>query len=301
MSADTMPRTTDLPAVVPPRSRRSLGTRNDARRRGWNGVAVAAAFLLVFPIYWMVNTALSDNDDLFSRTPRFFPFPLTFDSFAGILADSGFWSALGMSAGVTVVVVVVAVLFGFFAAVAVSRFRFKGGGLIILLVLIVQMIPTEALFISQFRMLDGWNLLNTVGGLSLLYIGTVVPFTVWLLRGFIHGIPAELEEAAMVDGCSRFGAFVRVTLPLLGPGIVTASVFSFLQAWNEYTLALVVMTKPGNATLPLWLQTFSSELSATDWAGIMAGATLISIPVVILFLFVQGRLGAGMMAGAVKG
>ena len=206
-----------------------------------------------------------------------------------------------MSAGVTSLVVVVAVLFGFLAAVAVSRFRFKGGGLIILLVLIIQMIPTEALFISQFRMLDGWSLLNSVGGLSILYVGAIVPFTVWLLRGFIHGIPPELEEAAMVDGCSRFGAFMRVTLPLLGPGIVTASVFSFLQAWNEYTLALVVMTKPGNATLPLWLQTFSSDLSATDWAGIMAGATLISVPVVILFLFVQGRLGAGMMAGAVKG
>ena len=105
----------------------------------------------------------------------------------------------------------------------------------------------------------------------------------------------------MIDGCSRIGAFFHVTLPLLGPGIVTASVFTFLHAWNEYTLALIVMTRPGNATLPLWLQSFSSELSATDWAGIMAGATLISVPVVILFLIVQGRLAGGMMAGAVKG
>ncbi|MCW4457372.1 carbohydrate ABC transporter permease [Microbacterium sp. MPKO10] len=301
MSAQSLTKTTDIPAVAPVRSRRTLGNRADGQRRIWNGVAAIAALVLVFPIYWMVNTALSENENLFSRTPRFFPFPLSLDSFAGILIDDGFWSALGMSAGVTAVVVVIAVFFGFLAAVAVSRFRFRGGGLIILLVLIVQMIPSEALFISQFRMLDDWHLLNSVGGLSILYIGTIVPFTVWLLRGFIHGIPPELEEAAMVDGCSRFGAFMRVTLPLLGPGIVTASVFSFLQAWNEYTLALVVMTKPSKATLPLWLQTFSSDLSATDWAGIMAGATLISVPVVILFLIVQGRLGAGMMAGAVKG
>lgn len=301
MTAQAFTKTTEIAAVVPPRSRRTLGNRIDGQRRLWNGVAVIAAIVLVFPIYWMINTALSENENLFSRTPRFFPFPISVESFGGILADNGFWAALGMSAAVTSVVVVVAVLFGFFAAIAVSRFRFKGGGFIILLVLIVQMVPTEALFISQFRMLDGWNLLNSVGGLSLLYVGAIVPFTVWLLRGFIHGIPPELEEAAMVDGCSRFGAFIRVTLPLLGPGIVTASVFSFLQAWNEYTLALVVMTKPGNATLPLWLQTFSSDLSATDWAGIMAGATLISVPVVILFLIVQGRLGAGMMAGAVKG
>ena len=297
MSAPVDLRTTDFPSVAP-RGRRS---RRDTHRRGWNAVAIAAAALLVFPVYWMVNTAFSDNDDLFSKTPRFLPIPFSAESFAGILADKGFWSALGMSASVTAVVVVVAVLFGFLAAVAVSRFRFRGGVLIILMVLIIQMIPSEALFISQFRMLDGWGLLNSVGGLSLLYVGTVVPFTVWLLRGFIHGIPADLEEAAMVDGCSRFGAFFRVTLPLLGPGIVTASVFSFLQAWNEYTLALVVMTKPGNATLPLWLQTFSSEMSATDWAGIMAGATLISVPVVILFLIVQGRLASGMVAGAVKG
>ena len=259
MSSQTLTRTTDIAAVVP---RAGTGAHWATASTVSAGCGTASAscphFLLVFPIYWMVNTAFSDNDDLFTRTPRFFPFPLTFDSFGGILADSGFWSALGMSAGVTSLVVVVAVLFGFLAAVAVSRFRFKGGGLIILLVLIIQMIPTEALFISQFRMLDGWSLLNSVGGLSILYVGAIVPFTVWLLRGFIHGIPPELEEAAMVDGCSRFGAFMRVTLPLLGPGIVTASVFSFLQAWNEYTLALVVMTKPGNATLPLWLQDISA-------------------------------------------
>lgn len=297
MTAPVDSRTTALPSVIPSRRR----SRGDARRRVWNAVAVAAALLLIFPIYWMVNTALSENEDLFSKTPRFLPIPFSADSFAGILADSGFWSALVMSASVTAVVVVVAVLFGFLAAVAVSRFRFHGGGLIILLVLIIQMIPSEALFISQFRMLDDWGLLNSVAGLSLLYVGTVVPFTFWLLRGFIHGIPVDLEEAAMTDGCSRFGAFFRVTLPLLGPGIVTASVFTFLQAWNEYTLALVVMTKPGSATLPLWLQSFSSEMSATDWAGIMAGATLISVPVVVLFLIVQGRLGSGMVAGAVKG
>lgn len=289
--------TTAAPAQTKARRR----SRRDQRRWIWNGVAVLATLVMVFPIYWMMNAAFSTNKELFSRTPRFFPAPLSVESFAGILADRGFWSALAMSASVTVVVVVIAVLFGFLAAVAVSRFRFKGGGVIILLVLIVQMIPAEALFISQFRMLDGWGLLNTVAGLSILYVGMIVPFTVWLLRGFIHGIPAELEEAAMIDGCSRLGAFFRVTLPLLAPGIVTASVFSFLHAWNEYTLALIVMTRPGNATLPLWLQSFSSELSATNWAGIMAGATLISVPVVVLFLFVQGRLAGGMMAGAVKG
>ncbi|MGS0567243.1 hypothetical protein ACU8V6_00410 [Vibrio alginolyticus] len=149
-------------------------------------------------------------------------------------------------------------------------------------------------------MLDGWHLLNTVGGLSLLYIGTVVPSQC----GCCADYPRHPRRSRGGSDGRRLQSFRSVNArhpAAAGPGIVTASVFAFLQAWNEYTLALVVMTKPGNATLPLWLQTFSSELSATDWAGIMAGATLISVPVVILFLIVQGRLGAGIMAGAVKG
>ena len=297
MSASTVAMSPDQisPARLRARKRRSR------QQQMWNAIAVMSVLALVFPIYWMINTALSSNENLYTRDPRFFPAPLLLDNFAGILVDPDFWSAFFVSSQVTLIVVVVAVLFGFLTAVAVSRFRFRGGGTIILMVLIIQMIPAEALFISQFRMLDGWSMLNTVGGLSLLYIAGNVPFTVWLLRGFIQGIPAELEEAAMMDGCSRVGAFFRVTLPLLGPGVVATSVFVFLHAWNEYTLALIVMTKPSNATLPLWLQSFSNEMSGTDWAGTMSGATLISIPVVIMFLFIQGRMGGGVMAGAVKG
>lgn len=276
-------------------------SRQSRKRRILNTIAVAVGVIWVFPIYWMLDTAFVPSDQLFGVVPKFLPAPFTLENFSGIFADAGFWSAMRTSATVTLVVLAAAIVFGFLAAVAVSRFAFRGSGVVILLVLIVQMIPAEALFISQFRMLDGWNLLNSVAGLSLLYLGGVVPFTVWLLRGFIDGIPIELEEAAMIDGCSRFGAFFRVTLPLLGPGLVTASVFSFLHTWNEYSLALVVMTKPGQATLPLWLQSFSGEMKATDWGGIMAGAALISVPVVILFLIVQTRMSSGMVAGAVKG
>ncbi len=116
------------------------------------------------------------------------------------------------------------------------------------------MIPAEALFISQYRMLDGWNLLNSVVGLSILYLGSSVPFTIWMLKGFVDGVPFELEEAAMIDGCSRAKAFMTVTLPLLASGLVASGIFAFLAAWNEYTLALITLTSDGSQTLPLWLQ-----------------------------------------------
>jgi N,N'-diacetylchitobiose transport system permease protein len=271
------------------------------RKRVLNAIAVVLAAIWVLPVYWMVNTALLPATELRTGTPHFFPFPMTFDNFAGVLGDGSFWASMRTSITVTGIVLVAAIFFGFLSAAAASRFRFKGRGALIGVVLIVQMVPAEALFISQFRMLDDWNLLNSVVGLSLLYLGGVVPFTVWLLRGFIDGIPIELEEAAMVDGCSRVMAFFRVTLPLLGPGLVTSAVFSFLHTWNEYSLALVVMTKPDHFTLPQWLQTFTGGMRATDWGGLMAGATLISVPAIILFMLVQTRMSAGLVAGAVKG
>ena len=167
--------------------------------------------------------------------------------------------------------------------------------------LVIQMIPVEGLFISQHNMLEGFNLLNTVVGLSIVYVAAELPFTIWTLHGFVAGVPYELEEAAMMDGCSRVQAFFRVTFPLLAPGLVATGVFGFIQAWNEFTLALVVMTREDRRTLPLWLSTFTDVNRGTDWGGIMAGSTLIAIPVVIFFLLVQGRMVAGLTSGSVKG
>jgi N,N'-diacetylchitobiose transport system permease protein len=209
--------------------------------------------------------------------------------------------ALTTSLAVTLATVVLAAVLAFFAALALSRFRFRSRKALIVGLLIAQMIPTEALIVSIFRVLDGWQLLNSVIGLTLVYLAFVLPFTIWTLRGFVAGIPVELEEAAMVDGCSRFGAFFRVTLPLLWPGLTATGVFAFIQAWNEFLYALVIMQKPEVRTLPVWLRAFVQATQATDWAAIMAGSTLISIPVIVFFLIVQGRMVGGLAAGAVKG
>ena len=159
-------------------------------------------------------------------------------------------------------------------------------------------VPTETMEAAH---LDGWGLVNRVLGLTIVYVAAVLPFTVWMLRGFVSGIPLELEEAATVDGLSRTGAFFRITFPLLAPGLVASGVYGFLQAWNEYTLALVVMTDPARRTLPLWLQGLVEANRATDWGVVMAGATLIAVPVIAFFLLVQHRMTAGLVSGAVKG
>jgi N,N'-diacetylchitobiose transport system permease protein len=276
-------------------------SRLRARRRLYGALAVGIAVLWVFPVYWMVNSAFLPGNRIRNPEPTFVPVPGTLDNFRRVFENGGFLSALRTSLAVTVLTVVVTLAVAFLAALAVSRFRFRSRQAFIVTILLVQMIPAEGLFISQFKMLDGWNLLNSVAGLGLLYIAAVVPFTVWLLRGFVDGVPIELEEAAMVDGCSRTQAFLRVTFPLLAPGLVASGIFAFMLAWNEFTLALIIMTRPENQTLPVWLKTFTEANRATDWGGIMAGSTLLAIPVVIFFLLIHHRMTAGLVSGAVKG
>lgn len=255
----------------------------------------------IFPVYWMVNTSFLDRREIRAPDPTWLPFGGGLDNYRRLFDDDGFTNALGISLMVTIGTVVVALLFAFLAALAVSRFRFRGRRAFVVTLLVVQMIPAEGLFISQYKMLDALQLTNTVLGLTGLYIAAVLPFTIWTLRGFVAGLPVDLEEAAMVDGCTRVGAFFRITFPLLAPGLVATGVFGFIQAWNEFTLALVVMTNAEKRTLPVWLSTFSDTNRGTDWGAVMAGSTLIAIPVIVFFLVVQGRMVSGMTAGAVKG
>ena len=264
-------------------------------------LAVVIALAWSFPIYWMVSSAFLPTNQMRTPTPTFFPTHGTLSNFRRVLADPTFVASFRVSLAVTGLAVVASILFAFVAALAVSRFRFRGRKGFIVAILVVQMIPAEGLFISQYQMLDSWRLVNSVLGLTIVYVAAILPFTIWMLRGFVSGVPIELEEAGMVDGLSRTGAFFRITFPLLAPGLVAAGVYGFLQAWNEYTLALVVMTDPAQRTLPLWLQGLVEADRATDWGVVMAGATLIAVPVILFFLVVQNRMTSGLVAGAVKG
>jgi N,N'-diacetylchitobiose transport system permease protein len=307
VSAVITPRTPARPAQAagPRGPRREVARegqyRSRASKRVLGVLAVVLAAVWVFPIYWMVSSAFLPLNKLQAPEPTFVPLGGTLSNFRRVLVDPTFFQAMRVSLLVVVIVLVVSLLFAFLAALAVSRYRFTGRKSFILTILVVQMIPAEGLFIAQYQMLDAWDLVNRAAGLALVYIATILPFTIWLLRGFVAGVPIELEEAAMVDGLSRTGAFFRITFPLLAPGLVAAGVYGFLQAWNEYTLALVVMTDPTKHTLPLWLQGLLEANRATDWGVVMAGATIIAVPVIVFFLFVQARMTSGLVAGAVKG
>jgi N,N'-diacetylchitobiose transport system permease protein len=267
-------------------------------------IAIVIFIAAVFPVYWMIQTSFQPTRDIIGSDVNFWPENFTLRNYQTVLFDttrSEFLPALKNSLLVTVSTVVVALVFAFLAALAVTRFRFKSRKAFIITILIVQMIPGEAMIVSIFRVLDSWQLLNTIIGLTIVYVATVLPFTIWTLRGFVNGIPIELEEAGMIDGLSRTGAFWKITFPLLAPGLVATGVFGFIQAWNEFLLALVVNSQPGMQTLPVWLRTFQIANGTTNWGGIMAGSTLMAIPVIIFFLIVQGRMTSGLVSGAVKG
>ena len=277
-----------------------------ARKLGsglWSALAVVIALAWAFPVYWMVNSSLLPNVRLQSTNPSFLPIGGSFDNFAAVVSDPRFGRALATSLAVTLIAVIAAIAIAFLGALAVSRFRFRGRITFVLALLLIQMLPAEGLFIAQYKMMASVGQLNSVIGLSVLYAAAVIPFTIWMLRGFVAGVPIELEEAAMVDGLSRTRAFLKITFPLLAPGLVASAVYAFLQAWNEFTVALVVMTEEQSRTLPLWLRSFvqASATRETDWGQVMAASALVAVPVIIFFMIVQGRMSSGLVGGAVKG
>ncbi|MFE3176376.1 carbohydrate ABC transporter permease [Amycolatopsis sp. NPDC059090] len=262
------------------------------------GVLVALLFL--FPTYWMFTTSLKTPGDVLSPRYDLIPTSATLSNFASALTKPGFVTYLTNSLIVTLGAVLAALVVGVLAAIPLARFRFRGRKGFLLLILVAQLAPLSALFIPMYLLMRDIGLLNTLPSLLLVYFATSLPFTVWMLYGFVNGIPYDLEEAAMIDGCSRVGAFRRVTLPLLGPGLVTTSVFSFITAWNEFLFALVFMRDQSKQTLPVWLSSFKTAFSI-DWGGVMAASVIYAIPAVIFFLIVQRKLVSGMTAGAVKG
>jgi N,N'-diacetylchitobiose transport system permease protein len=270
-----------------------------ASRTLLNAVGLLATVVFAFPVYWMVNTAFKGPDEIQTYTPVFIPTP-TLDNFAKAISQPHFTDFLRNSVLVTGATVSLAIVVGFLAAATVARIRFRGRAGFLLLVAIAQMAPFEALLIPFYLVVRDIGLYNKLPALILIYFIFTLPFTIWSLRGFVSGIPVDLEEAAMVDGATRFGAFMRVTLPLLAPGLVATSIFCFITAWNEYFYAFVFMTDAQNYTLPVWLGSFRTNFG-TDWGATMAASTLFTLPVLIFFLLVQKRMVGGLTAGAVKG
>ncbi|MCF3963212.1 carbohydrate ABC transporter permease [Streptomyces fuscigenes] len=274
--------------------------RRSLAGRLWpNIVAVVLFVFFVFPVYWMVTTAFKPDLDIVSSTPVFFPVHATFAHFTKAVHAPGFWTFVRNSFTVTLGAVLLSLIVATLSAFAVARMRFKGRKAFILMIMMAQMAPWEVLTISVYLIVRDSDALNSLLPLTLFYMMMVLPFTVWTLRGFIAAVPKELEEAALVDGCTRFQAFIRVVLPLLAPGLMATSLFGYITAWNEYALVLI-LNKDSGATLTLWLTEFQTNFG-DDWGATMAAASLFTLPVVVVFLIMQRRAGSGMTAGAVKG
>jgi N,N'-diacetylchitobiose transport system permease protein len=286
---------TPVAAVAPRR-----GGRRRLRRAGWNLLAVLVLLVMVFPVYWMVATAFKPGQKILSYTPQWFPTNPTLSNFGDAIHRAFFWDAVKNSLIVVSAVVALSLVIAFLAALALAKFRFYGRKPFIVIVLAVLMLPQAALIIPLYILMSRAGQVNQLTGVIAMYLTFVLPFAVWTLRGFLLGVPKELEEAAMVDGSTRFGAFVRILLPLVGPGLVATSIFAFIQAWNEFIIAYVFLHTPEKQTLMVWLASFTT-LRGTEWGPLMAGATLCSLPVIVFFLLVQRKIAFGLTAGAVKG
>ncbi|MFF8590950.1 carbohydrate ABC transporter permease [Streptomyces sp. NPDC015220] len=277
----------------------AAGRRLRTSKLGWNLLGLLVFLTLGFPLYWMLNTAFKPAKDAIDPDPSLLPTGVTLDNFKRALDIADFWGPVGRSLIVALTVVVIGMVVGTLAALAISRFAFRGRKIVIVGILAVQMVPLVAMIIPIFLLLNDLGQYDKLTGLMITYLTFILPFTVWTLRGFIVNIPKELEEAAMVDGCSRTGAFVRVVFPLLAPGMVATSVYGFIQAWNEYLYALMLLSQD-NQTATVWLGNFTTK-HGTEYAPMMAGATMMAVPIVVLFLLVQRKMAAGLTAGAVKG
>ena len=266
----------------------------------FDATGVAVAVLMLFPIYWMVATAFKPGRDILALTPKWFPSPFTLQNFRDAIARPFFLEDVRNSVIIVAVMLALALAIAFLAAVGTARFGFKGRTAFLVMIIGVQMVPLNALIIPLYLMLDSVGQVDALPGVIAVYLAAVLPFMVWTLRGFVANIPVELEESAMIDGCTRVGAFFRITFPLVGPGLVATAIFGFIQAWNEYIIAYVLLSSPTNQTLTVWLASFTTN-HGPEWGPLMAGATLTGLPVVAFFLVLQRYLAGGLTAGAVKG
>jgi N,N'-diacetylchitobiose transport system permease protein len=299
------------PATVQARARDRAAARSRAAKRAkaisLNGFGLLIALVTLFPIFWMISTAFKPSQEIYSLTPRLLPTHPTLGNFQQVASGSvtggigPVWLFFRNSLAVTLATVLIASLLSLLASVAVARFRFRLRTTFLILLLIVQMIPAQALIIALFLDFKSLNLLQSLTGLIVVYSAQALPVTIWMLRNFIATIPRELEEAAAIDGASAPRTFWRILFPLVAPGLVATSIFAFITAYNEFIVALTFLGQAHSYyTLPIYLTYFFGQHGA-EWGPIMAASTLYTVPVLAFFMLVRRRLVGGLVAGAIKG
>ncbi len=255
---------------------------------------------LVFPVYWLIASSLKPTEDLFLVPATLFPNRISLENFRLILFQTKvpqyFLNSIITSVAVTIITIVIATL----GAYSLTKFRFPGRKLISDLILLAYIFPGILILLPLYQLIVKWKLNNSLIGLILANLTFTVPFCLWMLRAFFIQLPESLEESAMIDGCTKFGAFRRVLLPLASPGIVASGTYAFILSWNEYMFALIFVTNDANKTLPLGVAGFLGHLTI-DWGSLLASAVIAVIPIMLAFMFFQKYLIQGISAGAVKG
>lgn len=278
-----MSSTTQTPQELRPDRKKS--------RLGFDVLGLGIALVMIFPVYWLVISALRPNHEIRSYDQTLWPSSITFDNFVRAAQQPNFGTAIQSSLIVSITAVVGGMIIATLAALAIGRFRFFGRKPLLLIMILVQMLPPTAMLIPIYAQLNAMGGIDEYWGLIVVYLVSTLPFATIMIRGFVVNIPVELEESAMVDGCTRFGAFRRVIFPLLAPGLAAASIFALVNAWNEYLFAYILINDNSKYTLNVWLMTFTTE-RGTDYGALMAASTMIAIPVVVFFMIIQKKMAA---------
>jgi multiple sugar transport system permease protein len=271
-----------------------------AQAAGAYGVLGILLVLVLFPFYWMTITSFKSEDQMRSLVSMFWPSPVVLENYGHLLSRTDFTVWYRNSAIVAVGSTLLATAIGTIGAYALARLRFAGRAFMSSAVLITYLVPPSILFIPLYAQIRTLGLADSLGGLIAVYPSFTVPFVTWLLMGYFESIPVELEEAAMIDGATRFGAFRRVILPLAAPGVLAAALYAFTQAWNEFLYALVFVSDVKQRTLPVGLSTFITG-DVYGWGYLMAGAVLTTLPVIAVYIYLQRYMVEGLTAGSVKG
>lgn len=277
---------------------------NNQSRLSWiisNLVTWVLVLLIAFPLFWMVLTSLKPQNELFKIPPSIFPKTITFEHYLILLEKTPFLRYFANSVLLASATTLLVIVVGSLGAYSLVRFQYRGRETLAGLVLFTYLLPSVVLIIPLYLLMVKLGLANTLASLVVAYTTFSLPYALWLLRSFMAGIPEDLESAALVDGASRIGAFVDVILPQALPGIISTALFTFILAWNEYLYALVLVNSDHSRPLTTGVMNMLITSFNIDWSLLMAASVMMSIPLIIIFAFLQSYLTRGFGAGGVKG
>jgi len=256
--------------------------------------------LTLFPLYWILVTAFKPTSDIYRFPLEYWPSTFSLENFTGLFSKANFGTYLVNSLVIATLSAAIVTMISLLSGYIIARFSFRARGAVILAFLVTQMIPAFIALGPLYQLMVSLGLVNDRTGLVFVYIAMCIPFSTIMLRGFFENVPDALEEAAMIDGCSRIGALFRILVPVMTPGIVAAFIFNFVSCWNELFLSVTLLTSDANKTVPTALNGFITSYNI-DWGSMSAAAVLTIVPTMVMFAFASKYIVQGLTAGAVKG